>query len=222
MSFSRTLGVHRLVEQIARLDHEVAQRFSGRFGRGTDRGDVTLSLHVRVEEGTGSLILVTAGPSEPGAALLLAQAEALLDPAAGGLAYRRIDLSLGTGTAAVRRVMTPGMLGLITVRFEHEEQTRAFQPPAWFGPEVTVDPSYHSRSLALAGLPCVPEVELTDGALNSLLDRLEDRSAQRLIEPSAAEAPPPPARDLEEGAEDLGIEDSVIRELEWSPRPELR
>jgi CYTH domain-containing protein len=115
------------------------------------------------------LILGTAGPGEsvkPGTALPLAQAEALLDLATGGLAYRRIDLSLESRTASLSRIMAPGVLDLITVSFEHEEQAQAFEPPAWLGPEVTADPTYQNRSLAIAGLPAVPEVELTDAALN--------------------------------------------------------
>jgi CYTH domain-containing protein len=205
----------RLLEQERGGRHILEGYFADRHGR---------SLHVRVEEGTGSLVLVTAGPNGPmetGAALPLAQAEALLDLAAGGLAYRRIDLSLGTGTAAVLRVMAPGVLDLVSVGFEYEEQARAFEPPAWFGAEVTADPTYWNRSLALPGLPAAPEVELTDAALNSLLDGLENRSAQRLIEPSVTVAPAP-ARDPEEEGEDLGIEDSVIRELARSLRPKHR
>jgi CYTH domain-containing protein len=196
----------RLLAQERGGRHVTEGYFPDRHGR---------SLHVRVEEGTGSLILVTTGPGEAveaGAALPLAQAEALLELAAGGLAYRR------TGTASVRRIMAPGVLDLVTVSFEHEEQARAFQPLAWFGPEVTADLGYQNRSLALAGLPCVPEVELTDAALNSLLGKLEDQSAQRLVEPSAT-IPRPPRLEVEEEAEDPSIEDSVIRELERSLRP---
>jgi CYTH domain-containing protein len=207
----------RLLEQERGGRHILEGYFADRHGR---------SLHVRVEEGTGSLVLVTAGPNGPmetGAALPLAQAEALLELAAGGLAYRRIVLSFGTGTTAVLRVMAPGVLDLVSVGFEYEEQARAFEPPAWFGAEVTADPTYWNRSLALAGLPAAPEVELTDTALHGLLDRLEDPTAQQLIEPAAAVIPPP-ARDpaTEEEGEDLGIEDSVIRELERSLRPKHR
>jgi hypothetical protein len=179
---------------------------------------------VRVEEGAGSLILVTADPGEPveaAAALSLAQAEALLELAAGGLAYRRIDLSLSTGTATIRRIMAPGVLDLITVSFEHEAQARGFEPPAWFGPEVTADPAYRSRVLATAGLPPVPEVELTDAALHSLLDALEDGSTSSRL-PSEPKPAMPPPLDVEDEAEDLGIEDNVIRELERSLRPKHR
>src|SRR5918993_3955207 len=165
----------RLLEKERGSRHVTEGYFPDRHGR---------SLHVRAEEGSGDLILVTAGPGEPvevAAGLPLAQAEALLDMAASGLAYRRIDLDLGSGIASLGRVMAPGVLDLITVTFEHEEQARAFQPPAWFGPEVTADPSYRNRSLALAGLPDGPEVELTDAALNSLLDTLESGLASSQV-----------------------------------------
>jgi CYTH domain-containing protein len=184
------------------------------------------NTYVRVEEGRGTLILVTHGTREGvevPADIPLIQAEALVDLAAGGIDYRRVDLGLGTGTASVSRIMAPGELDLIAVGFEQEEQARAFQPPAWFGPEVTADPSYRSRSLAIAGLPSVPEVELTDGALDSLLDTLENGSpsSQLLVEPSAHVIPPLPTNG-EEDAEDLDIEDSVIRELAHSLRPKQR
>jgi CYTH domain-containing protein len=202
----------RLLEQEREGRHVIEGYFPDRHGR---------SLHVRVEEGSGSLILVTPDPGEPvevAAALPLAQAEALLDLAAGGLAYRRIDLDLGTRTASVRRVMAPGVLDLIAVEFE-EEQAQAFQPPAWFGPEVTADPGYRSRSQATTGLPDGHEVELTDEALNSLLDELEGHSAQLLVEPSGVMARSAAREPEEETEEDPSIEDSVIRELERSLRP---
>jgi hypothetical protein len=152
-----------------------------------------------------------------------AQAEALLDLAAGGVNSHQINMSLGPRTASISRIMAPGVLDLIAVGFEHEEQARVFEPPAWFGPEVTADPSYQNRSLAIAGLPGVPEVELTDRALDSLLDGLEvgSTSSRLPIEPSALTAPPP-ATDAAEDTEDLGIEDSVIRELARSLRPKHR
>jgi len=93
----------------------------------------------------------------------------------------------------------------------------------WFGPEVTKEPGYQTRSLALAGLPALREVDLTGAALDSLLDVLDDGSAsqQRLVEPSVRTVPPP-AADVEEDAADLSIEDRVIRELAHSLRPKQR
>ena len=41
------------------------------------------------------------------------------------------------------------------------------------GLEITGDAAYEGRSMALVGMPSAPEVEITDTALNSLLDTLE-------------------------------------------------
>jgi CYTH domain-containing protein len=184
------------------------------------------SLYVRVEQDTGTLVLVSPGPRGPietPADLPHGHAEALLGLAAGGVEYRRVDLSVGAHDASVSRVMAPEPLDLITVAFEQEQQAREFEPWPWFGPEVTNEPGYQTRSLALAGPPAMREVELTDAALDSLLDVLDDGSAslQRLVEPSVRTVPPP-AADVEEDAADLGIEDSVIRELARSLRPKPR
>ena len=77
--------------------------------------------------------------------------------------------------------------------------------------------------MALAGLPAAAEVELTDGALNSLLDTLEGGLASSWV-PAEASTPadPSPVMDREEDEHDLGIEDSVIRELARSLRPKHR
>ncbi len=140
------------------------------------------STYVRVEEGIGSLILVrheSGEQVEEPAELPRNQTEALLDLAQGGVAYRRIPLNLGSSRAEVRRFTAPGLLDLILVEFEQDRQAHDFQPLGWFGPEVTSEPAYQNRSIALAGLPEEPEVDLTDAALNSLLDTLENRSGAR-------------------------------------------
>jgi adenylate cyclase len=45
--------------------------------------------------------------------------------------------------------------GLVTaeVEFSSEAESRTFKPPAWFGTEVTEDPRYRNRTLALEGKP---------------------------------------------------------------------
>jgi CYTH domain-containing protein len=206
----------RLIEK-ERGSHHVRE---GYFPEQSER-----SISVRVEEGTGTLILVTHGshgPTETPENLPHAHAEALLGLAAGGVEYRRVDLAIGAYGAHVSRLTAPGELDVVTVDFEREEQAREFQPPSWFGPEVTTQPGYQNRYLALKGFPTAPEVELTNAALDSLLDELEDRSAshQQLVEP-AAPTMPPPTTDAED-VEDLGVEDSVIRELARSLRPKHR
>lgn len=41
----------------------------------------------------------------------------------------------------------------IEVEFKSEEEAVAYQPPDWFGREVTNDPRYHGASIALNGVP---------------------------------------------------------------------
>ena len=140
------------------------------------------STYVRVEEGIGSLILVRHSSGEQveePAELSPNQTEALLNLAQGGVAYRRIPLGLGSSRAEVRRFTAPGLLDLILVEFEQDRQAQDFQTLGWFGPEVTSEPAYQNRSIALAGLPEAPEVYLTDAGINSLLDTLENRSGAR-------------------------------------------
>jgi hypothetical protein len=75
----------------------------------------------------------------------------------------------------------------------------------------------------------VPEVEITDAALNSLLDALEGRFGAHQPQ-AAAPQPVTPSKPAEAEAEaeneddqdDLEIEDSVIRELARSLSPRQR
>ena len=126
------------------------------------------------------------------------------------------------------RFVTPSPLDLITVAFTSDDEAQQFAPLLWFGPEVTQEPAYHTRAVALEGVPAGPEVPLSDAALHSLLDALEAQptagqpqavsgadAAQVQLEALSPEGPPPAA----EEAADLGIEDNVIRELARSLRP---
>ena len=108
----------------------------------------------------------------------LAQAEALLEVTTGGVEYLQAALMLDYAEVSILQFITPGPLEVIDVAFEHEQDAREFQPPAWFGPEVSTVQRYHNRSLALNELTMPPEVPLTDEALNSLLDTLEARPAK--------------------------------------------
>ncbi len=217
-------SVARLIEK-ERGGHHIQQ---GYFPDRPDRG-----THVQVEENTAHLILVMSGPHRPAeeaTGIPLSHAEALLELAAGRVEYRTMSLSIGNQSAEILRFISPGLLDVITVSFEHDEQARRFQPLAWFGPEVTTDPGYRTRSIAVMGLPAVPEVEATNAALNSLLDTLDSRfGGQQHPQQGHAEqlvAPQPDVRreaelnsDDDEDADDLAIEDSVIRELARSLRP---
>lgn len=106
------------------------------------------------------------------------QAEALLDVCAGKVAYGRTRVQIPGGREViVDRLVTPGALDLVTVEFDDAGEAEAFQPPAWFGPEVTDDPAYRRRSIALEGLPPAEDLGLTNQALDSLLDLLEGRTS---------------------------------------------
>jgi hypothetical protein len=141
--------------------------------------------------------------------------------------YLEVNLDIGSQAAILRRFLTPGSLDLLTVTLEHGKRARKVQPLAWFGPEVTGDPAYQGRTMALNGLPSVPEVEITDAALNSLLDALEGRfgAHQPQTAPPQPVAPSKAAEaeaENEDNQDDLAIEDSAIRELARSLSPRQR
>jgi CYTH domain-containing protein len=209
----------RLIEK-GRAGHRVQQGyFPDQPGR---------SISVRVDGDTCRLILITHEPDgsvEDAAAISRSQAEALLDLAAGQVNSLVIPLTIGSQPATLHRYTAPGLLDLITVALEQTDQAPTYQPPPWFGPEVSEDPAYQARSLALAGLPSGGEMEITGAALESLLDILDDGSEANLAEPSAQVVPgPEPTSTAEPDGDDddLEVEDSVIRELARSLRPKRR
>jgi CYTH domain-containing protein len=136
------------------------------------------SSWVRLEEGKGLLILKTVGSdgeAEDQTEIPAAHAHALLDVCAGDVDFTRTAVPIGEGHALVDDVTRPRVLHLVTVEFASEEEARGFHPLEWFGPEVTTDPRYTNQSIALRGLEGVPEIPLSDAALNSLIDTLEGR-----------------------------------------------
>lgn len=145
----------------------------GHFPNQADR-----SSFVIVDGEKGSLVLVQSGPNGPveeRTDVPRAHAEALLDVTPGKIDYLITHLAVGTRDVQVVRFVTPGPLDMISVSFESEEEARDFRPLSWFGPDVTSDAAYQNRTIALNGAPQVPEVPLTNAALNSLLDTLENR-----------------------------------------------
>ncbi len=229
-----TTRVFLLASSLARLiakergGHRVQQ---GYFPDHPERG-----THVQVEGNRAYLVLVTNGPHGPAdeaTGIPLSHAEALLELAAGRVDYLTISLNIGSHTAAIHCFISPGPLDLITMAFEHDEQARSFQPLAWFGPEVTAEPGYRTRSITVKGLPEVPDVEATDAALNSLLDTLDNRlggqprsqptQAEQLIAPQLrAPAPSEAGSEDEDDTDVLAIEDNVIRDLARSLSPRRR
>ncbi|WP_147282509.1 hypothetical protein [Microvirga subterranea] len=191
------------------------------------------SAFVRVGDVVGSLILVegnTHDAAQYAAAIPAAHAFALLECTAGRAEYRETELKLGDLTARIHRFANPGPLDFVAIDFDADDNMHAFDPPPWFGPEVTAAPEYQPRNLVFDGLPEAREVEITNAALTSLLDLLDGASAARqasLVAPRS-QKPRLPSADAAQAGVDEGdgkenvIEDDVIRELARSLRPQPR
>jgi CYTH domain-containing protein len=223
-----TTRVFLLASALARLIEREREGHLVRQGFFPDR--TGRSAHVQVSGGTGHLVLVShhaAGPLEESAEISRAQAEALLELTAGRTEYLSIAIDTGSHSAIIQQFITPASLNLISVAFKHDKAARKFQPPAWFGPEVTSDLGYGTRAIAIAGLPSTPEVEVTDAALNSLLDILDDRAGELQQQPTEVSRVPETFEtvldpEAERELDGLNIEDSVIRELARSLQPQGR
>jgi hypothetical protein len=119
---------------------------------------------------------------------------------------------------------------------EVQQEAEEFQPLSWFGPEVSGERAYLRWRIALEGLPQAPEVDLEEGALNSVLDLLENGfsawplAAQTApsevpsahLSAAAGPSEPAPGSDDDQDIDDLSIENDVIRELARSLRPQRR
>lgn len=250
MSTSRRFLIASSLARLIRKERGGNRITEGHFPNQADR-----SSYVLVDGDKGSLVLITTStgvPVEERTDVPRTHAEALLDVTPGKVDYVRSHLTVGTRDIYINRFVTPGPLDLISVEFETEDEARDFHPLAWFGPDVTADPVFQNRSIAMEGIPPIPEVPISNAALNSLLDTLENRYS-----PPRAYAPPAPARHAADGdtrrnaapsadrarkqpapapehpveaesADDessglnLNIEDNVIRELARSLRPQRR
>jgi CYTH domain-containing protein len=167
-----------LAPSFARLARK--ERGSQRVTEGYFATQSGRNSHVLVESGQCHLVLVTpedgAAPSEERTEVPRAHADALLDVCPGKTVYERTRISVGNGREAlVDRITHPGTLDLVSVEFDDRDEAAAFPAPAWFGPEVTADPSFDRRAIALEGMPPVGDIPLSNAALETLLDTLEDR-----------------------------------------------
>ena len=190
------------------------------------------STSVRLEGERGAIVVTGAQRAEGGverAEIPRSHAEALLAATAGRIDCLRTSLSIGQQVIGLVRIVSPGLLDLITVEFDSDEAAHLFQPPAWFGPEISDEPSYRSGAIALEGVPEPREMEATNGGLDSLLDALENRVTRQAAavptEPAVRARPIAPPRTeaaAPDEAEVAVIEDEVIRELARSLRPQRR
>ncbi|NIX75019.1 hypothetical protein [Microvirga terricola] len=247
MSTSRRYLIASSLARLIRRERGGNRVTEGHFANQADR-----SSYVIIEGDKGNLVLITAGsgaPLEERTEVPRAHAEALLDVTPGKVDYVRSHLTVGTRDIHINRFVTPGPLDLISVEFDTEEEARDFRPLSWFGPDVTAETSYQTRAIALEGIPGAPDVPISNAALNSLLDALENRpgasrpytARQSSSEPQRSSttnektarkpASAPQKAEIsaagtisaeDDGGLNLNIEDNVIRELARSLRPQRR
>jgi len=183
---------------------------------------------VRIEEPRSSLILEAdaGGAPEEQADVPLAHAQALLAVCQGQAEYLRTRFSIGSHEIQVLHFLRPGPLDLAALTIRPED-SQDVPPLAWFGSEVSSEPPYRCRRLALDGAPEASEVDVTNAALTSLLDLLEDRFATwpgpheatrsdataANVTPRAKTPIPEPETEHDQEIDGLGIEDALIREL---------
>jgi CYTH domain-containing protein len=227
------VSTHRLfllAPALARLIQR--ERGSERVQEGYFPDQPRRSAYVQVEETRSSLILEPDYPegAEERADLPVAHGQALRGVAQGQVEYVRTHLAIGPRDIELRHFMVPGPLDLVAVPAAPEE-TEDLPPLPWFGREVTTEPAYQHRHLALRGQPDTLELELTNAALHSLLDLLENRgttwpgTGEQPATPADEDAQPSkaPVRvasiDTDEETGDLDIEDAVLRELARSLKP---
>ncbi|KMO44508.1 hypothetical protein VQ03_03140, partial [Methylobacterium tarhaniae] len=134
---------------------------------------------VRVDGGQCHLVLVTSdngSSSEERTEVPRAHGDALLDVCAGRAAYDRTQVALGNGRdALIDRYVAPGAVDVVSVVFDNPDEANGFPVPPWFGPEVSTDPAYEGRSIALQGVPQPGEIGLSNAALDAVLDLIEPR-----------------------------------------------
>lgn len=155
-------------------------RGGNRFTEGHFPNQVDRSSFVIVNGDKGYLVLVRAGengPVEERTEVPRVHAEALLDVTSGKIDYLLTHLTVGTRDIQLARFVSPASLDMICVAFESQEEAKNFRPPSWFGPDVTSEEAYQNRAIALNGPPQTPDVPVSNAALNSLLDVLENRYA---------------------------------------------
>ena len=127
----------------------VEGHFPGQYGR---------THFVSFEPGHAYLVLTSpdapGGTAEERTEVPRAHAEALLDVCSGRIGFERTKVQLRPRCEVVlsRFVQPPG-LDVLTVVFEEEQDAEPFAVPAWFGPEVSDDPTWARHSIALNGSP---------------------------------------------------------------------
>jgi CYTH domain-containing protein len=173
MSLQRRFLVASSVARLIQREKGVFRQVEGFFPAQRDR--FTL---VHLEENRAFLILQSSGlegEAEERTEIPIPHAHALLDVCAGEIDIARTKLPIGSYTAFVDHILRPCVLHLVTVEFGSLEEAQAFRPLEWFGPEVTGQARFTNQGLAMNEEGGTPDVPLSNAALNSLIDTLDNR-----------------------------------------------
>jgi CYTH domain-containing protein len=178
----------RVSHALARLLHKFgtpARVTEGHFATGPGS-----ESFVRLEGGQCDLVLVHQGhePLEEKTRVPFKQGEILLDVCAGRVDLDRISFPLNGRRVSLDRMFQPGLLDLAWMTFDRQEEADNFDPPVWFGPEVTADAAFRYHGVALGGVPAGDEVELSNAALNCILDELERTARSAEVVPMRSRA----------------------------------
>jgi CYTH domain-containing protein/CHAD domain-containing protein len=121
--------------------------------------DVDVQVRIREREGDGRSLTVKGGRGAVRAEVEVVVGEGRFDALWPLTTGRRIEKTRYVipidGAEAELDVFADDLTGLVLVEveFDSDEAMAEFEPPAWFGPEVTDDGRYSNASLAVDGLP---------------------------------------------------------------------
>lgn len=136
---------------------------------------------VRVSGQDCDLVLARAGaagmPSEQ-TPIPHGHLNALLQACVGRVEYEQLRFPVDRGLEAVIDCYAvPHGVDVASVRFNDAAAASRFSPPSWFGAEVSGEGAFRRFALAMNGPPDIPEVPLSNAALNAILNIIEDRYA---------------------------------------------
>ncbi|MCU1360084.1 MAG: hypothetical protein JWN99_1373 [Ilumatobacteraceae bacterium] len=151
------------IERRFLVDHVPGELGDGvRLRQGYVALDGSIAVRVR-ESGTSHVMTVKGGTglsrTEVGCALDAAQFEALwLLTSSRQIVKTRHRIAVGEHTAELD-VFDGSLSGLfiVEVEFESADDAAGFQPPEWFGREITLEPQWNNAALAVHGRPDRPE-----------------------------------------------------------------
>lgn len=191
MSVFRRFCLAPAFARLIRRDRTPATIVEGHFPDQSDRRSF-----VRIESDSCVLVLQELGSQGPGveerAEVSRAQGEVLLDVCAGKAIYERIPLDAANGVSVeVERYAAPLIASYVVVTFPDQAHAEAFRAPIWFGQEVSAEEVGDARRIALGERPKLHDGVISNTALESLIDYLDQRMsrfASRLADDAAASA----------------------------------